>query len=185
MIHYARAVAHAASGNIEAAETEKILFTTAFDNVPDTRYIFNNQCRDILAIAAEMLNGELAYRKGNYDAAFTHLHKSVDPDDHLPYDEPWGWMQPVRHALGALMLEQGRVEEAVYRADLGLDQTLSRPAQHPDNVWSLHGYVECLHLLNKHEKAAVVQVRLDLAMARADVKINASCYCRLEHVDGC
>ncbi len=187
MIHYARAVAHAASGNIEAAETEKILFTAAFDNVPDTRYIFNNQCRDILAIAAEMLNGELAYRKGNYDAAFIHLHKSVDLDDHLPYDEPWGWMQPVRHALGALMLEQGHVEEAeaVYRADLGLDQTLNRPAQHPDNVWSLHGYVECLHRLNKHEEAASAQARLDLAMARADVKINASCYCRLAHDDGC
>ena len=187
MIHYARAVAHAASGNIEAAETEKILFTAAFNNVPDTRYIFNNQCRDILAIAAEMLNGELAYRKGNYDAAFIHLHKSVDLDDHLPYDEPWGWMQPVRHALGALMLEQGHVEEAeaVYRADLGLDQTLNRPAQHPDNVWSLHGYVECLHRLNKHEEAASAQARLDLAMARADVKINASCYCRLAHDDGC
>ncbi|HIG47862.1 MAG TPA: hypothetical protein EYQ20_16045 [candidate division Zixibacteria bacterium] len=187
MIHYARAVAHAASGNIEAAETEKTLFTAAFDNVPDTRYIFNNQCRDILAIAAEMLNGELAYRKGNYDAAFIHLHKSVDLDDHLPYDEPWGWMQPVRHALGALMLEQGHVEEAeaVYRADLGLDQTLNRPAQHPDNVWSLHGYVECLHRLNKHEEAASAQARLDLAMARADVKINASCYCRLAHDDGC
>ena len=128
----------AASGSIEAAETEKILFTTAFDNVPDTRYIFNNQCRDILAIAAEMLNGELAYRKGNYDAAFTHLHKSVDLDDHLPYDEPWGWMQPVRHALGALMLEQGHAEEAeaVYRADLSV---WTRPSAVLPNTRTMSG----------------------------------------------
>lgn len=187
MIHYAKAVSHAASGNVNASEIEKILFTKAFGKVPDTRYIFNKQCRDILAIAAEMLNGELAYRKGHHDTAFAHRRRSVELDDNLPYDEPWGWMQPVRHALGALMLEQGRVEEAeaVYRADLGLDQTLSRPAQHPDNVWSLHGYVECLRRLNKHEAAAGAQARLDLALARADIPIKASCYCRVEHVDCC
>ena len=80
------------------------------------------------------------------------------------------------------MLEQGRVEEAeaVYRADLGLDATLSRSSQHPDNVWSLHGYVECLQRQNKHAAAAAAQARLDLALARADVPITASCYCRLE-----
>jgi hypothetical protein len=82
-------------------------------------------------------------------------------------------------------LEQGWVEEAevIYRADLGLDQTLSRSSQHPENVWSLHGYVECLHRQNKHGEAAAAQARLDLAIARADVEISASCYCRLEH--GC
>ncbi len=92
-------------------------------------------------------------------------------------------MQPSRHALGALLLEQGRVEEAeaVYRADLGLDETLSRACQHPDNVWSLHGFHECLRRLNKTSEADIVKLRLDLAMARADVPIQASCYCRLHH----
>lgn len=49
-------------------------------------------------------------------------------EDSLPYDEPWGWMQPVRHALGALLLEQGSVADAeiVYREDLGLGGTLPR-----------------------------------------------------------
>jgi tetratricopeptide (TPR) repeat protein len=127
-----------------------------------------------------MMNGELEYRKGNYETAFHHLRKSVELDDNLPFDEPWGWMQPVRHALGALLLEQGQVDAAtaVYRADLGLDKTLSRSAQHPDNVWSLHGYVECLHRQNKHEEATAAQARLDLGMARADVRIKASCCCR-------
>jgi len=39
------------------------------------------------------------------------------------------------------VLEQGHVEEAtdIYRADLGLDNTLRRACQHPNNVWSLHG----------------------------------------------
>jgi tetratricopeptide (TPR) repeat protein len=149
--------------------------------VPDTRYLFNNQCNDILAVAAGMLRGEIEYRKGNFDEAFAHLREAQSLDDHLPYDEPWGWMQPVRHALGALLLEQGRVEEALqaYRADLGLDNTLSRASWHLDNVWSLHGYVECLKRLGRDAEAAAAQVRLNLAMARADVEISASCFCRI------
>ena len=93
-----------------------------------------------------MLDGEIAYREGRFDDAFAKLRRAIELDDSLPYDEPWGWMQPTRHAYGALLLEQGRVEEAaaVYAADLGLDPTLSRPCQHPGNVWSLHGYHECL-----------------------------------------
>ncbi|WP_256667442.1 M48 family metallopeptidase [Pseudomonas sp. ANT_J28] len=150
MLHYARGVAHAATGYIAAAEAEQRLLLEAWTRVPDTRYLFNNKCTDILAVAAGMLSGEIEYRKGNYDDAFAHLRQALSLDDNLPYDEPWGWMQPVRHALGALLLEQGRVEEALqaYRADLGLDNTLSRASWHLDNVWSLHGYAECLRRLD-------------------------------------
>ena len=181
MLHYARGVAHAACGHVAAAETEQQLFLDALTRVPATRYIFNNTCIDILAVAGAMLSGEIEYRKGNYDSAFAHLRQALSLDDNLRYDEPWGWMQPVRHALGALLLEQGRVEEALqaYRADLGLDNTLSRASWHLDNVWSLHGYVECLKQLGRDEEAAAAQTRLDLAMARADVPITASCFCRV------
>jgi tetratricopeptide (TPR) repeat protein len=181
MLHYAKGVAEAAGAQIAAAEAEQQRFVDAFARVPETRKIFNNKCTDILAIAAAMLHGEIEYRKGNHDSAFAHLRQAVALDDGLPYDEPWGWMQPARHALGALLLEQGRLEEAaqVYRADLGLDITLSRASQHPDNVWSLHGYVECLRRLGKHAEAAFAQIRLDLALARADVEISASCFCRV------
>ena len=92
-------------------------------------------------------------------------------------------MQPTRHAYGALLVEQGHVEEAeaVYRADLGLDGSLARAYQHPDNVWSLHGFHECLMRLGKHEEMQMIKQRLDLAIARADVTIESSCYCRLTH----
>jgi len=182
MLHYARAIACATTGRIQAAEAERGQFAQAVARVPETRYIFNNKCTDILAVAAEMLSGELEYRKGNFERAFEHLRQSVVLDDNLPYDEPWGWMQPARHALGALLLEQGRVAEAeqVYRDDLGLNATLSRASQHPDNVWSLHGLVECLHRQYRHAEAVAMESRLDRAKARADVPINASCFCRLE-----
>ena len=151
------------------------------ESVPDSRYVFNNRCVDILAIAREMMLGELAYRRGDHETAFAHLRQSVELDDNLPYDEPWGWMQPTRHALAALLLEQDRVEEAtaVYRADLGFDDTLSRACQHPDNVWSLHGYHECLERLGRHAQAAIVGQKLRIALARTDVPVTASCFCRL------
>ena len=182
MLHYAKAVAHAATGKVETAETHRHLFDEAYATVPDSRRIFNNTCLDILAIAREMMLGEIEYRKENYDAAFAHLRQSVYLDDNLLYAEPWGWMQPTRHALGALLLEQNRTEEAlkVYRADLGLDATLSRPSQHPENVWALHGYTECLDKVGRLDEAATIKARLAIASARADVPINASCFCRLE-----
>ncbi|OKK03440.1 hypothetical protein AMK26_18210 [Streptomyces sp. CB03234] len=186
MLHYARGVAFSATGRIPEAETERELFREAVSRVPESRMLFNNTCVDILAIASEMLDGELEYRKGNHDAAFAALERSIALDDNLPYDEPWGWMQPTRHAYGALLLERGRVEEAeaVYRADLGLDDTLPRPSQHPGNVWALHGFHECLVRLGRTAEARIVAQQLKLASAMADVPINASCFCRLEAVAG-
>lgn len=184
MLHYARGVALSSTHRVPEAETERRLFHEAVARVPETRMLFNNTCADILAIASAMLDGELEYRKGNHDAAFAALERSIELDDNLPYDEPWGWMQPTRHAYGALLLEQGRVEEAeaVYRADLGIDGTLPRALQHPNNVWSLHGLHECLTRLGRTGEAQMVAQQLRLAAALADVPVEASCFCRLDAI---
>jgi tetratricopeptide (TPR) repeat protein len=127
-IHYGRGVAHAAKGQLPQAHAERKAFTAAYDRIPDSRYLVNNSSRDILAVAGAMLDGEIAYRQGEFELAFDHLRRAVALDDGLAYDEPCGWMQPTRHAYGALLLEQGHVTEAseVYAADLGLDPTLRR-----------------------------------------------------------
>jgi tetratricopeptide (TPR) repeat protein len=168
---------------VEEAESERDAFATALARVPETRYLFNNQSLDILAVAAAMLDGEIEYRKGNYDAAWANLRRAIELDDNLPYDEPWGWMQPTRHAYGALLLEQGEIEAAaaVYAADLGFDETLPRACQHPNNVWSLHGYHECLTRLGRDDEAAQVRPQLDRLLAGADVVIKSSCFCRRHH----
>ncbi len=177
--HFARAVAFAATGRVEEAEAEEQVFLAARDRVPETRLLHNNRVVDLLEIATEMLRGEIEYRKCNYDLAFAHLRRSVAIDDALPYDEPWGWMQPTRHALGALMLEQGLVTEAeaVYREDLGLGGQLSRATVHPDNVWSLKGLHDCLKKRGETVEIIQIRQRLDLALARADRAVGASCFC--------
>lgn len=180
MMRYARTIAFANLHRIADANTEKAAFYSALARVPESRMLFNNTCCDILKVGEQMMLGELAYHNAEHEKAFDHLRKSVEIDDNLPYDEPWGWMQPTRHALGALLLEQGQTEEAeaVYRADLGLDATLSRACQHPGNVWSLHGLHECLTQRGETVEAAHIKLQLDKAKARAEVPIKASCYCR-------
>lgn len=187
-VHYGRGIAYAATGRVTQARAERDALHRVYAGIPESRYLFNNTSRDILAVGVSMLDGEIAYREGRFDVAFEYLGRAIELDDALPYDEPWGWMQPTRHAYGALLLEQGRVEEAaaVYAADLGLDDTLSRCCQHPGNVWSLHGYHECLTRLGRDEEAAAVAEQLATAAARADVPIVASCACRLDTTtDGC
>ena len=181
--HYAKTIAHAALANVPAAEAQCVLFYQAVARVPESRYLFNNTCLDVLKIAEQMLLGEIEYRKQNYEIAYQHLRNAVTLDDNLKYDEPWGWMQPARHALGALLLEQGHIEEAkqVYMDDLGLSDTLVSTSQHRDNLWSLHGYVECLERLGELEQSRMMRDRLNLAKARADIPIKASCACRLQH----
>jgi tetratricopeptide (TPR) repeat protein len=178
-VHYARGVAHAALGDVAAAEAEEKLYHEAVKRVPETRLLHNNRVIDLLAIGAEMLRGEILYRKGAFDEAFAALRRSVALDDDLPYDEPWGWMQPTRHALGALLLEQGRLDEAeaVFREDLGLGGRLSRATVHPDNVWSLKGLHDCLQARGERTEIIQVRQRLDLAQARADRAVAASCFC--------
>jgi tetratricopeptide (TPR) repeat protein len=179
MIHYAKGVAHAALGGVPAAEAEQVLFREAVKRVPKSRYLHNVPCVQLLAVAEEMLAGEIAYRRGEYDGAFTHLRAAIALEDALPYDEPWGWMQPIRHALGALLLEQGRVAEAesVYREDLGLGGSLPRAQIHPDNLWALRGLLDCLQLRGEGAEAALIGQRVEFAAARADQPVPVSCFC--------
>lgn len=112
--------------------------------------------------------------------AFEQLRESIKYYDNLIYAEPWGWMQPPRHAYAALQLEQGNVEEAAktYAEDLGFSDSLPRAVRHPNNVWALHGYHECLVKLARHDEAKILEPQLTLALAVADISIESSCFCR-------
>jgi len=180
ILRYARTVALANLGRLAEAQSECDKFAVARDGVQKTRMMFNNPCSEVLKVAEQMMQGEVAYKSGRVHEGLEHLRESARLDDALLYDEPWGWMQPTRHALGALLVEAGHYEEAesVYRADLGLDDTLARACQHPRNIWSLHGLDECLGRRGETVERHHVRLLLDQALARAEVPVRASCYCR-------
>jgi len=178
--HQARAVALANLGHHDEAVAEGVLAVAARERIPEGWLVFNNTAQDVLRVGEAMMQGEIAFKAGRIDEGLNHLRRSVELDDNLLYDEPWSWMQPTRHALGALLMEAQRYAEAeaIYRADLGLDNTLSRAAQHPRNVWSLHGLHECLVRRGEQTEARHLKPLLDQAVARASVPIRASCFCR-------
>ncbi len=182
MHHYAKGVAHAALKNIKLAEQEQRLLHFALKRIPNDRKFFNNSAQSILAIGEMMLAGELEYHKGNHDLAYTHLRESVRRNDDLEYTEPWAWMHPPRHALAALLAEQGHFEKAedVYRTVLGLNDKLQRCAQHHDNVWALHGLVECLKHRSVSDELPLFEAKLKAALAKTDVEITSSCLCRAQ-----
>jgi tetratricopeptide (TPR) repeat protein len=180
MHHYAKGVAHGTLKNFKEADNERRLFSDSLSRIPRSRRFFNNMAHDILAVGEKMLDGELEYHRGNHQAAYQHLRDCVRLDDNLEYIEPWAWMHPPRHALAALLLEQGHAEEAeqIYRDDLGLSGKIQRCAQHPDNVWSLHGLVECLQRRGETKEMPNLQRKLAAAQLMADVPITSSCLCR-------
>jgi tetratricopeptide (TPR) repeat protein len=170
MRHYARGVALSALGRTTEAQVELEAFEAAAMLIPDDWTVGNNSASDVVAIARHMLIGELAYREGRHADAFAALEKGVAMEDALAYDEPPGWMQPVRHALGALLMATGRYVEAeqVYRDDL---------ARNRNNGWAMLGLEQSLLAQNRHEAAREFAGARTSAWARADVRPLSSCYC--------
>ena len=180
--HYAKAVAYASTGLVVQARQQQALFKEALKNKKLKGRLLHNNAMwsddgpSVLAVAAKVMEGEIIYREavlngGSCDSAFAALRDAVELSENLTYDEPWGWMVPVRHALGALLFEQGRVDEAteVYRKDVALWK---------DNMWGLHGLVTCLKKAGA--PAAEIQdyeARYKQATVRADVVLKATCFC--------
>jgi tetratricopeptide (TPR) repeat protein len=173
MWHYARGVALANLDRPEEAVREQAAFTEAAAAVPEDFMSGNNKCRVVLEIGRALLLGEIAFRAGRHEEAFAALREAVRRDDDLRYDEPWAWMMPARHALGALLVEAGRLDEAeeVYRADL---------ARHPNNGWSLRGLLACLEARGANAAVQKAAKEFERSWANADVEIAASCFCARE-----
>lgn len=165
-----RAVAHAAKGEIALAEQERAAFSQAATQVPEDALMAINTAKDILEIARHFLDGEIAYRQGDLDESVRRLRLAITTEDRLRYMEPPEWMQPVRHTLGAVLMDARRYQEAeqVYRADL---------KKWPENGWSLYGLSRCLHALGSAAEAKKVQERFREAWSRADTPIDSSCLC--------
>jgi tetratricopeptide (TPR) repeat protein len=166
--HYARGLSHLAKGQLADAERslEKVRRISR-DPALEFSLFSPNMASRIFAIAPEVLAGEIAAARKGFDAAVAHLEKAVRLEDGLVYTEPSEWHYPPRHALGAVLLEAGRVAEAetVYWEDL---------KRNPENGWALYGLTQALKAQGRQDDAAIVERRFDRAWARADVTLASS-----------
>ena len=171
MWHYARGIAYANTGKFKEAHAEAKAFEAMAAKVPNDQMVHVVPAQHVLALARAMLAGETAFKEGKTEEAFKHLRVAVAAEDDLRYTEPNPWMMPSRHALGALLLQEGQVEEAeqCYVADL---------RRYPGNGWSLHGLAECQERRGATAEAEKTRERFDAAWEKATVIIKASCFCR-------
>jgi tetratricopeptide (TPR) repeat protein len=168
--HYARGMAFIRKKDFAAATKEidavrKIAADPKLIETPSSMSL--NQADAVLRVAVEVLDGELAAAQGDYDKAIAHLDRGVRYQDALIYTEPDDWHQPVRHNLGAVLLEAKRPVEAesIYWDDLRM---------HPKNGWALYGLAQALRAQNKNDQAKLVEADFRKAWANADVTLTAS-----------
>ena len=167
---YARAVAFAALGQTEKARREMAAFEQLAAKVPGDWTVGNNPSKEVLDLCRQMMKGEILFREGELDEAFAEFARGAALEDELVYDEPPGWMQPVRHAWGALLMSAGRHADAeqVYRDDLERNR---------GNGWSLLGLEQALVAQGQTAPAAEIAAAREAAWSRADVAPTSSCYC--------
>ncbi|BCT68476.1 hypothetical protein [Nitrosospira sp. NRS527] len=166
--HYARGLAFVATRQLQQAEQELSALRGIMKNGSLDWPLFSlNTARAVLSIGPEVLAGEIASARGQFDTAIAHLERAVRLEDSLAYTEPSEWQSPPRLALGAILLESGRPAEAetVYWEDLRRNR---------NNGWAFYGLLQALRLQNKDDQAALIEARFKKAWERADVELNAS-----------
>jgi tetratricopeptide (TPR) repeat protein len=161
MVYYARGVALAATGRLPESGVALDSLRTIAAGVTSSPH------KEVAQIAVQALLGEIHARRGLKDGAIRHFRAAMAIEDGLSYMEPPYWHYPIRHSLGAALLNAGRAAEAevVYREDL---------KRFPDNGWSLFGLRQSLVAQRKTSEADEVARRLEKAWRMADVKLAAS-----------
>jgi tetratricopeptide (TPR) repeat protein len=171
--HYSRGLAFAATKRMDQADAELARVKALMADASMTQPMFSpNSTGAAIAPAVEVLAGEIAAARGNFDQAVLHLDRAVRLEDGLVYTEPSEFHYPPRHALGAVLLEAGRPAEAetVYWEDLRRNR---------ENGWALFGLLQALRAQNKPADAALTEARFKTAWARADVTLTASRFGRM------
>jgi tetratricopeptide (TPR) repeat protein len=166
--HFARAMALTAKDKLDDA-TKELADLKRFvgdDALKGQTTFSTNSGVMIMRIATDVVAGEIAARRKDWDTAIRHLDRAVRYEDMLVYQEPHDWHAPVRQHLGSVLLEAGRPDEAevVFWEDL---------RKFPENGWSLSGLIQALKAQGKDQDAALAEKRLKKAWKDADVMLTS------------
>jgi tetratricopeptide (TPR) repeat protein len=159
--HYARGIALVGTNRLEEAGRELTIVRQLQGEKSLEGPLFSpNTAAAVFAIAPEVLAGEIALARQQFDAAISHFERAVRLEDGLVYTEPSEWHYPPRQALGRALLAAGRPAEA----ETVLWEDLRR---NPENGWALREVVQALRAQKKDAQADIVEARFKKAWARA------------------
>lgn len=170
MRHGARAVAYAATGKVEEAKAEQAAFEEMRKAIPAEATFGNNAAAQILDVDSHLVAGEVFLAEKQTEDSIAELEKAVAAEDQVRYDEPPDWIQPVRHTLGAVLVQAGRFSDAVavYQRDL---------KDHPNNGWALKGLAMAYRGMGDAKQADSFEAAFRAAWKDADTAIFSSCLC--------
>lgn len=168
--HFARGMAQARKHNLAEAAVELGHMTDSAQStqLQESPPAFNPGITAI-NLAEKLLQGIIAEEKRDYTTAVTILKEAIDMEDVMLYNEPKDWILPVRQYLGNTLIKAKQYAEAekVYKEDLRIN---------PNNAWALTGLQNVYALQNKTTEAATNKAVLSKALARSDVKLEASAF---------
>lgn len=165
--HYVRGLALVATKQLQQAEQELTALRKIMEDPRlDHPLLSKNTSSTVLRIAPEVLAGEIAAARGQFDQAIAYLEKAVRLEDALIYTEPAEFHQPPRLSLGTILLESGRPEEAeiVFWEDLRRNR---------NNGWALFGLMQAMRAQDKNGEATLIEARFKKAWERAGVTLTA------------
>ncbi len=168
MWHYTQGSGQVGRDDLEAAERSLSRLRAVAED-PDSRTLqrASNSVAILMELAAFGLEGEIKEAQGNLDGAIAAFESAVAIEDRLAYTEPPDWTQPMRHYLGAALLEAGNAVEAerVYRQDMSWNR---------NDGWALFGLWQSLQAQRKTDEAQAVYADFQEAWKEADVDLSRS-----------
>jgi tetratricopeptide (TPR) repeat protein len=167
--HYAQGMAMLSKNkNVEAkkhlAEMKNVMTDATIKNL--TIWDINNVF-DLCVIASKTLEGEIYAKEKNYSSAILILKKAVIAEDALNYNEPPDWFFSIRHHLGAVLIDAGKLDEAVnvYEKDLEV---------YRENGWALKGLMNVYEKLGNKKKYEETRTRFEKSWQYSDIRISSS-----------
>jgi len=166
---HARGMALASTGKTREAEAAMRELRTLATKVPPDLIAGQNPASSMFRLGADAIEARIAERARKWKPAIAAWQRAVTQEDGFAYNEPADWFYPMRHYLGAALLDARKPKEAeaVFREDL---------KRNPGNGWALHGLATALAAQGKKTEAAATRKQFAEAWRDADIKLARAAY---------
>ena len=162
---HARGMALASTGKTSEARTTMRELRTLATKMPPDLLAGQNPASAMCRLGADAIEARIAERAKSWKPAIAAWTRAVAQEDGFAYNEPADWFYPMRHYLGAALLDARKAKEAeaVFREDL---------KHNPGNGWALHGLATALDAQGKKDEAAATRAKFDEAWKEADIRLT-------------
>jgi len=165
---HARGMALASTGQLDQARAVAQTLRSVGGAMAADLHAGMNPARNVAALGLQAVEARIAERTGQRSEAIAGWKRAVALEDGMAYNEPADWFYPMRHYLGASLLDAKRAKEAeqVFREDL---------KRNPGNGWALYGLSRALSA-RRSKAAAKAKADFEAAWGKADTQLTRAAF---------